>query len=353
MTNDNILRKTRCISRNFSFLFFQTTRLQILFKKREDYAEEVEQFQDLVKQMDDHKATLVKKVDERQEELSAITEKIDRASRKMEKLQKVIDTQELSVDDAKKLELEQQSMHESLERVLDQKQKLKESLLANEQELSKMFEVVDASIADWNEKILHLSVVPVVGQMYGPLKCVLNKDDQDPILETLREAQALIDKHLLEVEKRIDSSNKQLQDGLDELSTMDSEQEELSVKKKILESEYAKAEQTVAREQESHISKISVRQNEVTEMEERITRASGGNLEEVISAIDRSCADLETRIREVNEKVLERKKLLQGSIASACAMMKNHEAFVAQTVSQASSYARDKKASLSKITSGK
>ena len=134
-------------------------RLPELFKKREDYATDLEQFQDLVRQMDEHKEALEQKVKERTAELKATNEQVDHMTSKIQVLKERVQGQELSVDDVRKMESEQLRVKEMLQRVSTQRQQCKKELWEAEAELSKLLEELDGVVDDYNTKLSELLLV--------------------------------------------------------------------------------------------------------------------------------------------------------------------------------------------------
>jgi SMC interacting uncharacterized protein involved in chromosome segregation len=134
-------------------------RLPALAKKREDYATDLEQFEDLVRQMDEHKEALEQKVKERTAELQAANEEVESMTSKIVVLKEKIQGQELSIDDVRKMESEQLRVKESLERAVALRQQYKEELWETEAELTKLLERLDAVVDDYNTKLSELLLV--------------------------------------------------------------------------------------------------------------------------------------------------------------------------------------------------
>lgn len=128
-------------------------------KKREDYATDLEQFEDLVRQMDEHKEALEQKVKERTAELQTTNDQVERMTYKIVALKEKIQGQELSIDDVRKMESEQLRVKETLQRVSTQRQQYKEELWETEAELTKLLEGLDGVVDDYNTKLSELLLV--------------------------------------------------------------------------------------------------------------------------------------------------------------------------------------------------
>lgn len=135
------------------------SRLPALTKKREDYATDLEQFEDLVRQMDEHKEALEQKVKERTAELQAANEEVESMTSKIVVLKEKIQGQELSIDDVRKMKSEQLWVKESLERAVALRQQYKGELWETEAELTKLLESLDAVVDDYNTKLSELLLV--------------------------------------------------------------------------------------------------------------------------------------------------------------------------------------------------
>ena len=134
-------------------------RLPELAKKREDYATDLEQFEDLVRQMDEHKEALEQKVKKFTAELQATNDEVDSMTAKILSLREKIQGQELSIDDVRKMETEQLRVKESLQRVSSQRQQSKKELWETEAELTKLLERLDGILDDYNTNLSELLLV--------------------------------------------------------------------------------------------------------------------------------------------------------------------------------------------------
>ena len=80
--------------------------MEDLFKKRDSYATDLEQFHDLIDQMDQHVAKLKQKKSDQSAELEETNKKLATVASKIEKLEVTIKEQEFSVEDVQKMETE-------------------------------------------------------------------------------------------------------------------------------------------------------------------------------------------------------------------------------------------------------
>jgi len=336
----------------------QSQEIKAYSNKREDYATDLEQFQDLIRQMNDHKAAMEKKVKERKGDLKRVTAKTERTNQSMVDLQKQIETQDLSIEDAQKLDIEKRSMEESIDRVLERRRKLKESIVSYDAEIVSLRETVDSFVEQYNTKITDMSTVPLIGPIYARFTAEMSKDDfvsdQTSILgvDLKNDVQIAISKHLPEIARRTEEKHMEFEDGLDEIENQENANEEASVKLNILVEEYGTSEETIRQEQSAQEAKLTVRQREVTAMHEKSDALRDPvALEEQIAGIERQCTEIEALRRSHNDESIAQKRSVAASIASACRAMKDYEKQVQEKLLESKRFWTEKKLSQHVISS--
>ena len=131
--------------------------LPALTKKRENYATDLEQFHDLVRQMDEHCAALATKVQERTRELQETHEELEKMTNRMDSLQNKITTQPLTVEQVQKMHSEQARLKEALEKADAFKQFNKEGLDKSQGQLQLLWEDLEMLMREYNEEAAELS----------------------------------------------------------------------------------------------------------------------------------------------------------------------------------------------------
>lgn len=199
-------------------------RLPELAKKREDYATDLEQFEDLVRQMDEHKEALEQKVKERTVELASTNQEVERMMAKVAALKEKVQQQELSIDDVRKMESEQQRVKEMLQRVSAQRQQHKEELWETEAELTKLLEGLDAVVDDYNTKLselLHVMDDPTRASNFkmNVKKQHLDSGDQSLLLgvDLYAEVRPFLSRLKSEMSEQMTKCRRELQESLDNL----------------------------------------------------------------------------------------------------------------------------------------
>ncbi|KAI2495859.1 hypothetical protein MHU86_18640 [Fragilaria crotonensis] len=145
------------IAEKIHMLERQSETLPALAKKREEYATDLEQFHDLIRQMDDHCAALTLKVQERTKELQQTHDELASISERMEVLQQKIMTQPLTVEQVQKMHSEQARLKEALEKAVAFKQFNMEGLDKSNEELTSLWEDLELLMREYNDEASELS----------------------------------------------------------------------------------------------------------------------------------------------------------------------------------------------------
>ena len=326
-------------------------------KKREDYATDLEQFHDLIRQMDEHKAALEQKVKERTAELAETNAKLDKMNAHVQNLKNMIESQELSVEDIQKMEREQETVKEALDRALDLKEQRRKSLRSSEEQLVRFTHDLDAAMSDYNSKMLELACIPELGAKFGKTKATLNKDkmleSQSAMLgvDLQYKVRPIALENKKEYEGKAEDTKWKYQDALDKLDNSEEDCKEAEYKLKIVEEKYAKCEESLGQEKEAHEAKLAVRQREVEAMENKVASLRDPvALEEQMASYERQCAELEAlRIRHQEENVAK-KKAVEKEIEVGCQMMIEHEEYYRRKLAELNEYWQKKKAGTGKVT---
>ncbi|KAL7556934.1 hypothetical protein ACA910_005286 [Epithemia clementina (nom. ined.)] len=335
----------------------QSEEIKVLIKKREDYATDLEQYQDLVKQMTDNKLSFVQKLEEQRKKLQDVNSKIERLRTITHDMEQKIKEQKMSVEDAKKLEVEQKSRKEALERVRNKRKELDEEHERQESILATMLGEIEDVVASYNTMISEMSVVPLVGPIYRALKAELCKDnlldsDQESIIgvDLCGNVQETIKSHQPQVDRRIQEKDKSYQDALDKIQKQDNTTKEAAVKLSILHKELEKKAETLQHEHDAYKAKLAVRQREVDAMEQKVEALRDPMaLEEQIASLERQCAELEALQMTHQDENINLKQSALRAIADGCNMMEEHEVFVRRASAKVKDFWAQQKATLRKI----
>lgn len=129
-------------------------------KRRENYCDDLEKFRELVKQLVEHKATLERKVAERENELLIIGKDLQLSKQKVSRLKEIISTQEITTNDVKKMDSERAELDDTIEKLSAEKMSFNKQIWENEMELSRRFEQISALVHDFNNNAKRLGLIP-------------------------------------------------------------------------------------------------------------------------------------------------------------------------------------------------
>ena len=362
-----------CILTNITPPFCNS--LPALAKKREDYATDLEQFHDLIRQMDDHCAALTIKVQDRTKELQQTNDDLTRISDKIEMLQQTIVTQPLTVEQVQKMHSEQARLKEALEKALAFKQFNVEGLDQSHEELSSLWEDLELLMREYNDEASELSRSVIEFSQQVQLKMVLHKEmshDQTQLLG-VDIAGALLPS--LELWKRrnmdlLTDTRRQLENMLDDLEASKEALTEATDRDQvrqnaqcaawisrnvnaqctlnccrvdllqIVEMKLVKTEETFETERELQEATLNVRLHEVETIELKIeSLRDPASLEEQMCALQRQCDSLERLKKRHHEETVTQKFAIQQEIEEAILAVEEYNRFVGNKLNELKCYA--------------
>lgn len=327
-------------------------------KKREDYAVDLEQFHDLIRQMNEHKDALEKKAKEKSKELKSTNEKLLKLSQCVDKLKNTVANQILSVDDLARLDSEIKGLKEALDYHSAIKKQRKKNLLAHEEELVKVSFEVDAIITNYNIKLMDiLDLANLSHKLNGKKACFikdhlhqqsqkatvgidLQNDVREEILQTLEEFSI---KH--------SSLKEKFHDELDRREYAEECFKTASAKYAMTKDKNVKCKLAFEADSKSFTETLAVRQTELEKVEYKLNALHNPvTLEEQMAAYEEQCSDLERMRIRYKEENITKKKVVLAEIHGACEAMNKHDKFVAEVVSKARSCWHEKSAEVAKLT---
>lgn len=315
-------------------------------KKREDYATDLEQFHDLLRQMDEHKTAMEQKVKERTTELAETNGKLDRMTTHINELKQAIQEQEFSVNDIHKMESELKGLSEATDRAYAVRHQRREMLLASEQELVILCNDLESVAVDYNGRVAELQLVPELASKFVNMKAKVNKDglldsDQSHVtrVDLVGNVQPIASSSKQEYIEKLDRAKAQYQDFLDQRNRADEACKEADAKMKIVEDKKSKCEQTLEAERKTLQAKLAVREREVVAMENKIAALQDPvALEEQMAAFERQCAELEALRIEHEEDNIAKCRAVLSEVNTACQLMADHDAYLRHRVAQVNAH---------------
>ena len=119
-------------------------------ERREKIANELENFYELVKQLNDHKAMLTTKVSEKTSELETMEKSLSDVTKNVEKLKRAVQSQEISKEDVRKMNSERNHTKNRISRASEQKESNMKALWKSESEFKIQMENLTVTVSTYN-----------------------------------------------------------------------------------------------------------------------------------------------------------------------------------------------------------
>ena len=334
-------------------------RLPQLIKKRDDYSTDLEQFRDLIRQMDDHIAALNQKVKERSEELVTTNKKLEKMNGYTESLKQTLEKQAVSLGDMYKIQSELKGVEEAMDRASALKEKLRCSNWESEEQLSALFTELEGLVSLFNTVLSEVSLLPSMDDRVASLKVTLDKTkalekDQSKLLGVNLESfvhPSLIQYKEMYVNRTAEASQAH-QATLDSLDASKERLTESLENLKVLEARKQRLEETLENERNTQEAKLAVRLREVEAIETSVASINDPvALEEQLVRYERQCAELEATRLTQQEENLANKKAVEKEIEAACKAIMELELFCKAKTAEVNQYWLMKKTNLGTIQS--
>ena len=302
-------------------------------QKRESYATDLEQFHDLINQMDGHKQALEQQIKERTAELKQTNEKFEKMNSYIADLKITISSQEMNIDDLSAMESELKGLSEAMDRALSLRDERRKTLAAAEKELQIVCTKLEEIVEQYNSRLSDLQLSPEHAPTLAKLKASLKKEnlaetDQSKVICVNLKQTAIptIDSWMDDFRTENRKVKAEYQDTLDRVPTVKDACKAAENKLLIIQEKTSKCETTLQNEQTAHDAKLAVHRREVEAMEKKVAaRRNPITLEEQIAAYERQCAELEALRVQHEEDNVARRLAVQDEIEQAIQLMKDHE----------------------------
>jgi len=331
--------------------------LEDLVKKRDSYATDLEQFHDLIDQMDQHVAKLKQKKSDQSAELEETNKKLATMASKVEKLEVTIKEQEFSVEDVQKMETERKGFEEAIERSQKLRDQRRSALWEIESELEKYSNNVESLISDYNLLVSDLKLLPIVSSKGIDMAVAMKKDatsDANPSrmlsVDLPGTIQPLLKSCLEEYSTMITESKSKYQEALDKLEKSEELFTETLERNRIVENRIDKCEGTMEAEREAQEAKIGVRIKELESIETKVASLRDPvALEEQMAKFEQQCAELEVLRQQLEEDNVNRKAEVCEEINQALLAMQELDAFYLDKISEVQKYKANSQSTYGKL----
>ena len=325
--------------------------------KRDSYATDLEQFHDLIDQMDQHVAKLKQKKNDQSEELDATSKKLATIVSKVSKLKKSIDKQELSVEDVQKMQNERKGVEEAIERAYTLRDQRRSALWEIESEVEKCWSNVESYVSDYNSHVGDLKILPMVSSKGVEMTAVIDKDaalDPNPSKLLLVDIPGTIQPVLKgcheDYSSMISDSKWKYQEALDKLEKSEELFTESLERVRIVENRIDKCEGTMKAEREAHDAKLGVRIRELESIETKVSSLRDPvALEEQMARFEQQCAELEALRQQHEEDNVTRKAAVCEEVDRALSAMHEYDEFCVDKISEIQQYKESKRSAYGKL----
>ena len=313
---------------------------------------DLDQFHDLIRQMDDHVATLTQKKKDRAQELEDTNRKLARVTESVKSLKETISSQVMSVEDVQKMQNEQKGVEEAIDRAMKLKEERLKALWEVETELEKLWTDLESAVSEYNTKLGELNTLSLVSAKGVPMKIVINKDaalenDETKLLGVnLTET---VTSNLMackqQYSEKLSEAKWKYQEALDQVDQSEEALNEAMANLKIIQDKSTKSDETLRKERESQEAKLAVRQREVCSMEDKVASLRDPvALEEQMASYERQCAELESLRIKYQEESATRKRAIAKEVEQKIQEMVQFEEYFASKVEEVDAYWCDTKA---------
>lgn len=342
---------------NDLLLSLVSTSLHDLTKTRDGYITDLEQFHDLINQMEEHVAKLTQQKKDLSEELEETKTNLTKVATRVKELNESIANQGLTLEDVRKMENERKGVEEAIDRALTLRDQRRSALWEIESELEKLWSDLESFASDYNSNLGEINVLDVVAAKGVQMKATVNKgaaQDPDSTKLLALDLPGLVHPTLAscreEYTKLLSESKWLYQEALDQLEISEEQFTESLEKLRIIESKIDKCEEVMEAEREAQEAKLGVRAREAESMEAKVASLRDPvALEEHMAQFERQCAELEAMRQQHEEENVARKKAVCDEIYQACLGMKEYDEYCLSKIKEVQQYREEKQATYGKL----
>mmetsp|Transcript_9450 Transcript_9450/g.28194 ORF Transcript_9450/g.28194 Transcript_9450/m.28194 type:complete len:657 (-) Transcript_9450:1678-3648(-) len=331
--------------------------LDDLMKKRDSYATDLEQFHDLIDQMDQHVTKLKQKKNDQSNELEETSKKLTTILSKVEQLKESINSQELSIEDVHKMQNEQKGYEEAFERAFALRDQRRSELWEIESEIENFWSKVESLVSDYNSYAGDLKILPMMASKDVEMMASIDKDaalDPNPTkligVDLPGNIQPILTSCYTEYSEMTAESKSKYQEALDKLEKSEEAFTEALERHRIVEKKIDKCEETMEAEREAQDAKLGVRMREAESIETKVASLRDPvALEEQMARYQQQVTELESLKQQHEEDNVARKAAVCEEIDRAILAMKEYDQFCMDKISEVQKYKEERRSKYGKI----
>eukprot|EP00536_Pseudo-nitzschia_multiseries_P003644 jgi/Psemu1/186259/e_gw1.57.118.1 len=323
--------------------------LDDLVKKRDSYATDLEQFHDLIDQMDQHVTKLKQKKNDQSNELEETSKKLTTIVSKVQRLKENINSQELSLEDVQKMQNEQKGFEEGLERAFALRDQRRSELWEIESEIEKFWSELESLVSDYNSHSGDLKILPMIASRGAEMMAVIDKEaalDPNPTkllgVDLTGNIQPILSPCHVEYSEMISEAKWKYQEALDQLEKSEGAFTEALERLRIVENKIDKCEETMEAEREAQDAKLGVRMREAESIETKVASLRDPvALEEQMAHFEQQCTELEALRQHHEEDSVARKAAVCEEIDRAILAINEYDQFCLDKISEVQNYKKN------------
>lgn len=270
--------------------------LDDLQKKKAGYTTDLEQFHDLIDQMDKHVKSLHKKHKETQEELVGGNRKLESINSELKVLARSVEDQELLPEDVLRMQNEMKGIAEARERIRERTTCHQTELVKNETDAGLLSTTLSTMISKYSTNADDLSSHndrPNENSQ-GEIKMEALVQNSMACNQMLMAGETFLKNERASLKKRFDECKATFQQSLDNLERSSECFSGALQKLRIIESKVEKCEETLGAERQASEAKLRLRLRDAESLEDVVASLRDPMaLEEQMAHYERQCAELE------------------------------------------------------------
>eukprot|EP00164_Ancoracysta_twista_P008580 GFYU01012446.1.p1 GENE.GFYU01012446.1~~GFYU01012446.1.p1 ORF type:complete len:596 (+),score=258.35 GFYU01012446.1:138-1925(+) len=325
-------------SNELATLQSQPTPLTVITGKCNDFKSDIEKFKKLIDSLQQHKASLEAKLEEKNEEFALRQKEMAALKSEKEQLAQRLAVQEQNAVDLQKMTSERTMLEESLRNVEDQKAQIDQSNWNVEVTINKKMEEASRGIQGFNNKCERLQMLPV-GAKNAPagtdFEIRMNKYSSKGDDLVSIDIKSVLIPALNEVRQTFVKRQLQSQDDIltlqDKLSDRDDAKTEKEVEIESLENKLKRCDNALKLEKEAIAEQLRIKAAETNNIEDEIQNLrilAQDQLGQSKQAIDKAQAEYEETQRQCEAQ----KSALSDGIFAMLDTLTNHKAYLQENL---------------------
>lgn len=252
--------------------------LPTLNSKKSDYLSDLEKFKKLISQLEAHKASIQRKIHEREEEYAKKEHELVLRNQEIEKLNVRIQNQELSAEDVEHMAKERARLQEQIQQVTQRQKDVQSNIYHQESHIAQQMDKLEELAQLYSATATRMKLVPSMAKNAHGVDYEIELDAHTGGVQVAQELSAHLKRHVRPAltafkKNRIERVNLALDEALELQADVEKSEEIVKAetqKAQKIDSKLRKLEETYRREQESLDADTEYQLSQTEEVEMRI-----------------------------------------------------------------------------------